>query len=56
MQKNQENKVLAGVCSGMADSMGVDPVIVRLLFVLGTLTTGVVPGLFVYVVAALIMK
>lgn len=56
MQKNQENKVLSGVCSGIADSMGVDPVVIRLLFILGTLTTGIVPGLVVYVVAALIMK
>ena len=56
MKKNQNDKVLSGVCSGMADSLGVDPVIVRLLFVLGTLTTGVVPGLVVYVVLALIMK
>jgi phage shock protein C len=56
MEKNQNDKVLAGVCSGMATSLGVDPIIVRLLFVLGTLTTGVVPGLVVYVAAALIMK
>lgn len=56
MEKNQNDKVLAGVCSGMAASFGVDPVIVRLLFVVGTLVTGFVPGLVVYVAAALIMK
>ena len=31
--RNADNKVIAGVCSGIADRMGIDPIIVRILFV-----------------------
>ena len=59
MKKNPENRAFtfsAGVCAGIADAIGVDPFIVRILFVLGSMSTGFIPGLVVYVVAALIMK
>ncbi len=32
--RNEDDKVIAGVCSGIANRMGIDPVIVRILFVL----------------------
>lgn len=47
------NKMLFGVCGGLADYLNIDPVIVRLLAVLLTLWNGV--GLLLYFVLALIM-
>jgi phage shock protein PspC (stress-responsive transcriptional regulator) len=34
MYRDEENKVLGGVCSGVANYFGIDPVVVRILFVI----------------------
>lgn len=50
--RSEANKMLCGVCGGLADYLNLDATIVRLLFVLfGCTGTGVVA----YVVAAIIM-
>lgn len=46
---------LAGLCGGLGEYFQVDPVLIRLLFVLGTLLTGVVPGVVAYLVGWLIV-
>lgn len=51
--RSRNNRMLFGVCAGLADYLSVDPVIIRLLMVLLTLWNGV--GLLVYLVLALIM-
>ena len=51
--RNQSDKLFLGVASGVADYIGIDPVIVRLIFVLLTLWNGW--GLLIYVVLAIVM-
>jgi phage shock protein PspC (stress-responsive transcriptional regulator) len=51
--RSSDNKMLFGVCAGIASYLNVDPVIVRLLAVLLTLWNGV--GLLIYLVLALVM-
>ncbi len=51
--RSRENRMLFGVCAGVANYLNVDPVIVRLLAVLLTLWNGV--GLLIYFVLALVM-
>ncbi|MBC8163360.1 MAG: PspC domain-containing protein [Roseiflexaceae bacterium] len=38
--RRSNNKILAGVCAGVAEYFNIDPVIVRLVFVLGVLFVG----------------
>jgi len=45
--RSQTDRMLAGVCGGMADYLGLDPVLVRVLWVVITLTFGI--GLLAYV-------
>jgi phage shock protein C len=52
MRSNNE-VIIAGVCGGLAEYFGIDPVIVRLIFVLVALTTGV--GLLIYPILWLVM-
>ncbi len=47
------DRMLAGVCSGLARTVGIDPTIVRVLWVLGSLFLG--SGLLVYLIAWLLM-
>jgi len=51
--KLQSDRMVLGVASGLANYLNIDPVIVRLLFVLMALTGG--HGLLVYIIMALIM-
>lgn len=52
LYRNKENKMLAGVCSGIAEYVNIDPTIIRLIWALIALTgTGVVA----YLVCALII-
>ena len=53
LKKSNKNKMIAGVCGGVAEYFNIDPTIVRLIFiVLGCLKGS---GLFIYVLAAIIM-
>ena len=51
--RSRTEVIIAGVCGGLAEYFGLDPVIVRLIFVLVTLTTGI--GFIVYPVLWLVM-
>lgn len=51
--RKRDDRMFLGVASGVADYVGIDPVIVRLIFVLLTLTQGW--GLIIYFVLAIVM-
>ena len=55
LYRSDENKIFAGVIGGIGEYADVDPVVLRLLFVILTIFTGVVPGLVIYIIAMLIM-
>ena len=46
---------IAGVCGGIAEYMDVDSTVVRLVWVLVSFFTGIVPGVVAYLVAWLVM-
>jgi len=37
LYRSRNNRMIVGVCAGLADFFGIDPTIVRLVFALGTL-------------------
>ena len=37
LYRSRTNRMVAGVCSGLADFFGIDPTVVRLVFVAGAL-------------------
>ena len=54
LQRSRTDRMLAGVAGGIGENLGIDPVIVRLGFVIATIFGGGL-GILVYVVAAVIM-
>lgn len=52
LYRNKKNAKLAGVCAGLGDYFDIDPVIVRLVFVL-TIFWGA--GIFAYIIAWIIV-
>ncbi len=54
LRRSTANTMVAGVCAGLGEYLGIDPTVIRLLFVLGFFLTG--PGiLFAYLVMAVIV-
>jgi phage shock protein C len=47
--------MIAGVCGGIGVYLGVDPTVVRVLYALITIFTGLVPGVLVYLVLMLLI-
>ena len=54
MKKDMSRSVMFGVCAGMAKQMGIDPLWIRLGFILAFIHLGL--GLFIYIILALLME
>lgn len=55
LHRSSKHKVIGGVCGGIADYFGIDPVITRLAFVLITFASHIFGGVLVYIVAWIII-
>lgn len=53
LSRSSSERMVAGICGGLAEYFNIDPVIVRLIFVLVTLTSGL--GLLIYLLLWMIM-
>lgn len=55
LHTSSTNRVFAGILGGLGEYFDIDPVILRLLWVLITVFTGFFPGLIVYIIAIFII-
>ncbi len=55
LYRSSTDKTFLGVCGGIGEYFDVDPVAVRLIWLLLIVFTGGIPGLVTYVFAALLM-
>ena len=55
LRRSRRNRMIAGVCGGLAEWLGWDPTLVRVLYVVGSILSVAFPGLIVYVVLWLVM-
>ncbi len=55
LQRSRTNKVIAGVCAGLADWLGWDPTLVRILYVIISVFSAAFPGILVYLILWLVM-
>lgn len=49
------NKILAGVCGGIAEYFDIDPTLVRILYAALSFFSAAFPGLILYIIMMLIM-
>ena len=49
------NKVLAGVCGGLAEYFGMDATLVRIIYTVLTVCSAAFPGVLIYLIMMLIM-
>jgi len=55
LKKTPHNKMIAGVCGGIAEYFGVDPTLIRVGYVILSVLSTVFPLLVVYIVLAFVM-
>jgi len=48
--RSKNDRMLAGICGGIAQYMDVDPTVVRLIFALASFFTVVFPGVLIYLI------
>jgi phage shock protein C len=53
LMRDTEHKKIAGVCAGLARYLRTDPVLIRLIFLVAALSTGI--GFIAYIVAWIVM-
>ena len=50
-----QDKVIAGVCAGIADYFGWDPALVRILYLVISIFSAGFPGVLVYIILWIVM-
>ena len=53
--RSRRNKMIAGVCGGIANSLGWTPTSVRILYVLVSILSAAFPGILVYLILWILM-
>ncbi len=48
--RRSKNKMIAGVCGGIGEYLGIDPTIVRVGYVILSLVSAAFPGILVYII------
>jgi len=55
LRRSRRHKMIAGVCGGLAEWLGWDPTVVRIVYVLVSIFSAAFPGILVYLILWLIM-
>jgi phage shock protein PspC (stress-responsive transcriptional regulator) len=55
LQRSRDQRMLAGVCGGIAEWLGWNVSLVRLLYVIVSLASAAFPGIVVYVILWILM-
>ena len=50
-----DNKVIAGVCGGLAAYFDLDPTLVRVIYTVATIVLACFPGVLIYIIMMLII-
>lgn len=53
--QRSSNKMIAGVCAGIAEYLGLDVTLVRVLYVLISIFSAGFPGLLIYIILWFVM-
>jgi phage shock protein PspC (stress-responsive transcriptional regulator) len=55
LARNPHDKMIAGVCGGIARWLGWDPTVVRILYILVSIFSVAFPGILVYIILWIVM-
>lgn len=55
LRRSNKHRIIAGVCGGLADWLGWDPTLVRILFVVVSILSVAFPGILAYIILWILM-
>lgn len=55
LYRSEKDKIFAGICGGLAEYVAIDSTLIRLVWMLIVIFTGVVPGVVAYLLALFIV-
>lgn len=55
LYRSTTNRVFAGICGGLGEYWNIDATIIRLVWLLTVIFTGLFPGVFAYILAIFII-
>lgn len=55
LTRSNREKMIAGVCGGLAEYLDMDPTVVRVLYVLVSILSAAFPGIIAYIVLMFLM-
>ena len=55
LQRSKKDRMIAGVCGGIAKTLGWDPTLVRVTYVLASVLSAAFPGILVYIILWILM-
>jgi len=55
LRRSRADRMIAGVCGGLAEWLGWDPTLVRVLYVVVSIVSVAFPGLIVYLILWIVM-
>jgi phage shock protein C len=55
LYRSKTDKVIAGVCGGLGEYLEVDPTLLRIVYLLATVLSGVMLGVLLYIAAAVLI-
>jgi phage shock protein C len=55
LTRSNRNKMIAGVCGGLAEYVGMDPTVMRVLYVLVSVLSAGFPGIVAYIILMFLM-
>ena len=50
LHRSRKNRMIAGVCGGLGEHFGIDPTLVRIVYVVGSILSVAFPGILVYLI------
>ena len=55
LYRSRRHKIIAGVCGGLAEWLGWDPTVVRILYVVISIASAAFPGILAYIILWMVM-
>lgn len=53
--RSEKNRIFTGICGGLGDYFSIDPVLLRLVWLLVVIFTGFFPGVLAYIIASFVI-
>lgn len=50
LQRSRKNRMIAGICGGLGDYFGIDPTMVRVIYVVVSIFSVAFPGILIYLI------